>query len=127
MNSVGGDTGGTIDGEQGNTVEHVKEFMKGVAEMSVQLARGCRDIVRQTLGNENSFLGKHLGKDSYIASKIRGPCVVACERLKCFNEYLPEDKDPLHAWSVICVVVVVALAGKFRILIRWVRPQVELQ
>ncbi|XP_031400382.1 uncharacterized protein LOC116210602 isoform X1 [Punica granatum] len=111
MNSVTGDVGGGNVGELGNMADQVKEFMKGAAEMSVEMAKGCRDIVRQTLGNENSFLVKYFGKESYIVSRIRGPCEAACQRLKCFNDYLPEDKDPVHAWSVICIVLVLAVAA----------------
>ncbi|KAJ0034789.1 hypothetical protein Pint_25802 [Pistacia integerrima] len=43
--------------------------------------------------------------------RIKGPCAKFCAQLRFFNEYLPEDKDPLHAWSVICFVSVLALAG----------------
>ncbi|KAJ0088328.1 hypothetical protein Patl1_32828 [Pistacia atlantica] len=43
--------------------------------------------------------------------RIKGPCAKFCAQLRFFNEYLPEDKDPLHAWLVICFVSVLALAG----------------
>ncbi|KAK4780533.1 hypothetical protein SAY87_016639 [Trapa incisa] len=111
MTSAAGDNGGASAEELGDAADHLKEFMKGVAEMSVELAKGCRDIVMQNLLNENSFLVKYLGKDSYIVSRIRGPYEATRERLKRFNDYLPEDKNPVHAWSVICIVVVLALAA----------------
>ncbi|XP_065874856.1 uncharacterized protein [Euphorbia lathyris] len=33
------------------------------------------------------------------------------KKLKGFNEYLLEGKDPVHAWSVICIVFVLAFSG----------------
>ncbi|KAJ0078141.1 hypothetical protein Patl1_37139 [Pistacia atlantica] len=42
--------------------------------------------------------------------RIKGPCAKFYAQLRFFNEYLPEDKDPLHAWLVICFVSVLALA-----------------
>lgn len=109
MSSVAGDIGGGNFGD--NLTDHVKEFMKGAAEMSLEMARGCRDIVRQSLGNENSPLVKYLGKNSYVFSRARGPCARVSAKLKCFNDYLPEDKDPMHVWSVICIIFVLVLAG----------------
>lgn len=96
------------NGHHGSETEsfgyQVREFVKGVMEMSVEFAKGCRDIVRQSLGKEDSFMRKNLGK-------LKGPCEKVCGKLRFFNEYLPEDKDPLHAWSVICFVLVLAFAG----------------
>ncbi|KAJ0094087.1 hypothetical protein Patl1_16146 [Pistacia atlantica] len=45
--------------------------------------------------------------------RIKGPCAQFCAQLRFFNEYLPEDKDPLHAWLVICFVSVLALVVSF--------------
>ncbi|KAI4382338.1 hypothetical protein MLD38_008314 [Melastoma candidum] len=111
MNSVAGDIREGNVGESGNVVDHVKEFMKGAAEMGVELGRGCRDIVRQTLGNENSFLVKYFGIDSYLVRKLRGPCRKARDKLKCFDEFMPEDKDPVHVFSVLAFVFIVAVAA----------------
>lgn len=84
--------------------DQVREFVKAVMEMSVKFAKGCRDIVWQSLGKDDSFMGKNLGK-------LKGPCEKVCGKLRFLNEYLPEDKNPLHAWSVICFVFVLAFAG----------------
>ncbi|KAL9413057.1 hypothetical protein AB3S75_041682 [Citrus x aurantiifolia] len=95
------------NGHHGSETEsfgyQVREFVKGAMEMSVEFAKGCRDIVRQSLEKEDSFMRKNLGK-------LKGPCEKVCGKLRFFNEYLPEDKDPLHAWSVICFVLVLAFA-----------------
>ncbi|XP_016745230.1 uncharacterized protein [Gossypium hirsutum] len=92
----------------------VREFMKGLLEMSVEFGRGCRDVVRQSLVTEDSFLVRNFGNDSYIGRKIKVPKDNVLRRLRLFNEYLvPEDKDPLHAWSVILSVFLLALAGTF--------------
>lgn len=89
-----------------------REFMKGLLEMSVEFGRGCRDVVRQSLVTEDSFLVRNFGNDSYIGRKIKVPKDNVLRRLRLFNEYLiPEDKDPLHAWSVILSVFLLALAG----------------
>ncbi|KAE8711409.1 putative Zinc finger family protein [Hibiscus syriacus] len=89
----------------------VREFMMGLLEMSVEFGRGCRDVVRQSLVTEDSFLVRNFGKDSYMGRKIKVPKDNVLRRLRSFNEHLvPEDKDPLHAWSVILFVFVLALA-----------------
>lgn len=69
-------------GEIRNTVDHAKEFAKGAAEMSLKLAKGCGDIVWQTLGNENSFLPKYFGRDSYVMGRLQGLCVRTFTRLE---------------------------------------------
>lgn len=91
--------------------EYTKEFMVGVAEMTVEFAKGCRDIVNQSLVNDDSYLVKTLGRDSYIGKKVTQPCVKVFNKLSFFNEFLPEDKDPLHAWSVIFFVSLLAFLG----------------
>lgn len=107
---------GSAAGEIGSAVGHAREFARGAAEMCVELARGCRDIVRQTLGDDDSFLARRLGRGSYVAGRLRGPCARALARLDRLNEYLPEDKDPAHVWSVVLFVAVVAVAGWLLIL-----------
>ncbi|KAL4389130.1 hypothetical protein S245_006715 [Arachis hypogaea] len=106
---VGGGGGG--DGEWVRVKEGVTEFMKGVAEMTVELGKGCRDIVKQSLVNEESYLVKNFGRDSYFGKRVGGTCSKVCGKLSFFNEYLPEDKDPLHAWSVIFFVSLLAFAA----------------
>ncbi|EOY33100.1 Alpha/beta-Hydrolases superfamily protein [Theobroma cacao] len=94
-----------------NFKDVVREFMRGLLEMSVQFGRGCRDVVQQSLVTEDSFLVRNFGKDSCIGRKLNVPYDNVLRRLKVFNEYLvPEDKDPWHAWSVILFVFVLALA-----------------
>lgn len=88
-------------GEAEDWKYHAAEFAKGVAEMSVEFGRGVRDVVRQSL----------LAKDSYFVRNFGEPCARACERLRFLNEYLPEDRDPVHSWTVVFFVAIVALAG----------------
>ncbi|ESW04170.1 hypothetical protein PHAVU_011G072400 [Phaseolus vulgaris] len=95
------------------TKECAREFMVGVAEMTVEFGKGCRDIVKQSLVNEDSFVVKNLGRDSYIGKRLRGPCAKLFSKLSFFNEYLPEDKDPLHAWSVIFFVFLFAFLALY--------------
>ncbi|KAE9616654.1 putative alpha/Beta hydrolase [Lupinus albus] len=89
----------------------VTEFMKGAAEMAVELGKGCRDIVKQSLMNQDSYINRKFGKDSQVGKRLRGPCHKLCNKLSFFNHYfLPEDKDPLHAWSVIFFVSFLSFA-----------------
>ncbi|KAL5565505.1 hypothetical protein UlMin_028669 [Ulmus minor] len=90
--------------------DHLREFFAAVAEMSVEFGKGCRDIVKQSLANEESFLVRKFGRDSYIGRRIRRPWEKVVGKLRFFNEYLPEDKDPVHSWSVILFVAFLAFA-----------------
>ncbi|KAL5831219.1 hypothetical protein ACOSQ4_016573 [Xanthoceras sorbifolium] len=83
--------------------DQVKEFVKAAMEMSVEFARGCRAIVWQSLGREDSYVGSRI-------RRLRGPCQRFFGKLRFLNDYLPEDKDPLHVLFVICFVFVIALA-----------------
>ncbi|KAL8516087.1 hypothetical protein ACS0TY_014676 [Phlomoides rotata] len=76
------------------------EFAKGAAEMSVEFGKGVRDVVKQTV----------LREDSVIMRKLRGPCAEILGKLGFLNEYLPEDRDPVHAWTLISCVLVFTLA-----------------
>lgn len=80
---------------------HAVEFAKGFAEMSVQFGKGVRDVVRQTIVRE----------DSVIVKKLRGPCGTVCGKLSFLNEYLPEDRDPVHSWTAILFVALLAFTG----------------
>ncbi|KAK4801071.1 hypothetical protein SAY86_021558 [Trapa natans] len=80
--------------------EQVKEFVKAWAEMILDLAKGFKDIVEQSLMTEDSFVVQKLGK----------PCAKVKGRLKFLNDYLPEDRDPAHAWPVIFFVYFLALS-----------------
>ncbi|KAG9144052.1 hypothetical protein Leryth_013928 [Lithospermum erythrorhizon] len=77
------------------------EFMKGVGEMSVEFGKGVRDVVKQNI----------VRNDSVIVRKMRGPCTRVIGNLRFLNEYLPEDRDPLHAWCVILFVAFLAFAA----------------
>ncbi|GJW75427.1 putative alpha/beta hydrolase fold protein [Tanacetum coccineum] len=77
------------------------EFFKGVAELSVEFGKGCRDVVRQSILRDDSFIVRNFG----------GVCKSVCVRFKFLNRYLPEDRDPMHSWSVISVVFALVLAG----------------
>lgn len=86
----------------------VREFSKAAAEIAVEFGKGCRDIVRQSLGNRDAVLGRSLEKvrESFLGKRmtqLRG-------KLGIVNEYLPEDKNPIHAWSVIVSITILALA-----------------
>ncbi|KAM2983487.1 hypothetical protein FF2_009412 [Malus domestica] len=85
--------------------ENFKDQIKGFAiawgEILVDLARGCKDIVEQNI----------LTEDSYIVQKLRNPCAKASAKLRYLNEFLPEDRDPAHAWPVILLVFILALSA----------------
>lgn len=98
-------------------MDHITEFLKAAGEMSVEFGKGCRDIVRQSLVKEDSYIGRKLGKGSnFVRRRIGGPCKRGFEKLRVFNDYLPEDKDPLHVWAVVFFVSAIAFAGKSRFL-----------
>lgn len=76
-------------------------FMMAWCEILMEFARGCRDIVQQNFLNENS----------YVVRKLRGPCAKASKSLRFLNAFLPEDRDPFQAWSVVFFVFILALAA----------------
>ncbi|KAL7136605.1 hypothetical protein ABFS83_10G040800 [Erythranthe nasuta] len=90
--------------DEEETAESLKDQIKGFAkawgELAVELGRGCRDVVRQTI----------LTDDSYIVKKTKRPLAEVSEKLRFLNEFLPEDRDPVHVWPVIFFVFIVALA-----------------
>ncbi|GAB4854980.1 hypothetical protein Ancab_023567 [Ancistrocladus abbreviatus] len=81
-----------------NVRETIIEFAKGVGEMSVELAKSFVGVVKQSLGDKDSFIVRKLGK----------PYGQICDKLSFLNEYLPEDRNPLHSWTVILSVFMVA-------------------
>lgn len=95
-------------GQSESLKDQVKGFAIAWGEIILEFGRGCRDIVKQTL----------LAQDSYIVRKLQKPCARASAKLRCLNEFLPEDRDPAHAWSVIFFVLILALAGMLAFL--WV-------
>lgn len=84
--------------------ESLKDQIKGFAaawgELAVEFGRGFRDVVQQTI----------LTEDSYIVKKTKGPLAEVSEKLRFLNEFLPEDRDPVHVWPVIFFVSILALA-----------------
>lgn len=80
--------------------DQIKGFAKAWGEIVVELGKGFKDVVQQTL----------LTEDSYIVKKTRGPLTEVSERLRFLNEFLPEDRDPAHAWLVIFLVFILALS-----------------
>lgn len=85
--------------------ESLKDQLKGFAaawgEMVVELGRGCKDVVQQTL----------LTEDSYIVKKTKGPLAEISEKLSFLNDFLPEDREPAHAWPIVFFVFILAIAG----------------
>ncbi|KAI3473252.1 hypothetical protein Pfo_030544 [Paulownia fortunei] len=86
--------------EKESLKDQIKGFAKAWGELVVELGRGCRDVVQQTI----------LTEDSYIVKKTKGPLAEVSEKLRFLNEFLPEDRDPVHVWPVIFFVFIVALA-----------------
>lgn len=80
--------------------DQIKGFVKAWGEIAIELGKGCKDVVLQSV----------LTDDSYIVKKARGPCRVVSGKLSVLNEFLPEDRDPVHAWPVILSVFLVALS-----------------
>ncbi|OMO73490.1 hypothetical protein COLO4_27074 [Corchorus olitorius] len=81
--------------------EQVTGFLKSWGEMLLELGRGCKDIFQQTVVTE----------DSFIVRKLGGPVAKVSGRLRFLNEFLPEDRDPIHAWPVIFFVSILALSA----------------
>ncbi|XP_028551921.1 uncharacterized protein LOC110100829 [Dendrobium catenatum] len=80
--------------------DQLKGFLKASVEMMQDFGRGCRDILQQSLTGV---------EDSYVAKRLRGPWGVVSRRFGFLNDYLPEDRDPMHSWLVIICVFLVAL------------------
>ncbi|KAM7468161.1 hypothetical protein LguiB_015723 [Lonicera macranthoides] len=81
--------------------DQVKGFANAWGEIIVELGKGCRDVVQQSL----------LTEDSYVTQKIRGPCEKVSGSLRFMNDYLPEDRDPVNAWPVIFLVFLLTLTA----------------
>lgn len=87
--------------------EQALGFVMAWCEILLELGRGFRDILRQNLMN----------KDSYVVRKFGGPCSKVSKRLRFLNDFLPEDRDPVHAWSIVFFVFFLALAGVLLLLL----------
>ena len=102
--------GDSPEGESESLKDQVQGFLKAWGEMAMELGRGCRDIVQQSL----------VTQDSFIVQKLGGPCSEVSKRLSFLNDYfLPEDRDPVYSWTVILLVFLIAFAGMntFKILV----------
>ncbi|KAK9154127.1 hypothetical protein Sjap_001607 [Stephania japonica] len=86
--------------EKESVGDQIRGFLMASVEMIGELAKGCRDVVLQSLGHE----------DSYVVRKFGGHWGKVSKRLRFLNEFLPEDRDPAHAWPVVFFVFVMALA-----------------
>lgn len=91
---------GEVEGESESFKDQVKGFAKAWGEIVFELGKGCKDIVQQN----------YLTDDSYIVQKMRAPMAKVSGGLSFLNEYLPEDRDPVHSWSVIFFVFLLAFA-----------------
>ncbi|KAJ9554860.1 hypothetical protein OSB04_009474 [Centaurea solstitialis] len=80
--------------------DQMKGFAKAWGEIGVELGKGCKDVVLQTV----------LTDDSFIVKKVRGPSRTVAGKLRVLNDFLPEDRDPVHACLVILSVFLVALS-----------------
>lgn len=81
--------------------DQLKGFAKAWGEIAVEFGRGCRDVVQQTL----------LTEDSVIVQKSNWAYATVSGKLGFLNEYLPEDRDPVHAWPVVFFVFILALSA----------------
>lgn len=101
VKAAGGREEGSAAAEE-SLKDQMEGFLKASGELLVELGRSCKDIAQQSLvGME----------DSHVVRNLRNVCVFAAARLEFLNEYLPEDRDPVHAWPVIIFVFLLALTG----------------
>jgi hypothetical protein len=90
----------SVGGEE-SLKEHAVGFLMAWCEILMELGRGCRDILQQNFFNQ----------DSYVVKKFSGPFSKVSKRLSFLNDFLPEDRDPVHAWSIVLTVFLLAFAG----------------
>ncbi|XP_071697576.1 uncharacterized protein [Rutidosis leptorrhynchoides] len=83
--------------------DQLKGFVKAWGEIVIELSKGCKDVVLQTVLTDDSFLVKK-------AKKVKAPVKRGVGKLSVLNEFLPEDRDPVHAWSIILSVFFVAFS-----------------
>lgn len=88
-------------GEAESLKDQIKGFAKAWGEIVLGFVKGCKDIVLQNF----------LTDDSYAVKKFRGPVREVSGRIRILNEYLPEDRDPVHSWLVILFVILFAIAA----------------
>ncbi|XP_023744921.1 uncharacterized protein LOC111893078 [Lactuca sativa] len=92
--------GERVESESESLKDQMKGFVKAWGEIAIELGKGCKDVVLQSV----------LTDDSYIVKKTKGPCRVVAGKLSVLNDFLPEDRHPVHAWPVILSVFLVALS-----------------
>ncbi|CAL9040716.1 uncharacterized protein LOC135622492 [Musa acuminata AAA Group] len=107
-----GDTGGRVLGKgyfrvyedgagpEESLKEQVTGFVVATGEMLRDLGRGFWDVAQQSL--------ERVG-ETYVGKKVRGHWDAVLRRLEFMNEYLPEDRDPVHAWPIVITVFLLAL------------------
>jgi hypothetical protein len=81
--------------------EQLKGFVKSTGELLEKLAQGCRDVVKQSLGVEDSVLVRRFG----------GMWAKFTPHMEVVNQFLPEDRSPAHVWSVLFFVFFLTVAG----------------
>ncbi|RRT84082.1 hypothetical protein B296_00015745, partial [Ensete ventricosum] len=82
--------------------EQVTGFVVATGEMLRELGRGFWDVAQQSLEGVG---------ETYVGKKVRGHWDAVLQRLEFVNEYLPEDRDPVHAWPIVITVFLLALLG----------------
>lgn len=80
--------------------EQLKGFVKSTGELLEKLAQGCRDVVRQNLG----------GEDSVLVRRVGGMWAKFSPHMEVVNQFLPEDRNPAHVWSVLLFVFFLTVA-----------------
>lgn len=80
--------------------EQLKGFVKSTWELLEKLAQGCRDVVRQSLG----------GEDSVLVRRVGGMWAKFSPHMEVVNQFLPEDRNPAHVWSVLLFVFFLTVA-----------------
>lgn len=88
--------------ESENLKDRVTGFAKSWGVLIVDLYRGCRNIVQQSLLTDGCYIVRKFGRQ---VAKVSG-------KLGFLNEYLPEDRDPVIAWPVVFFAFFMALVCK---------------
>lgn len=92
-----------VGGDEQNWKYHAVEFGKGLVEMSVEFGKAVRDVIKQNVIKDNSFLVRKLGP----------PINKFSTHFMFLNDYLPEDRHPMHSCLVVFFVMFFAFAGHF--------------
>ncbi|URE35393.1 hydrolase, alpha beta fold family protein [Musa troglodytarum] len=87
-------------GPEESLKEQVTGFVVATGEMLRELGCGFWDVAQQSLEGVG---------ETYVGKKVRGHWDAVLRRLEFMNEYLPEDRDPAHAWPIVITVFLLAL------------------